>query len=743
MKKRYLFRRFLLSYLIILILPLGLLLGLVWRRSAAQYRADELESLEKSIEQATDLIADEIGIYGLISDAVAGDRTLSPYWVQHSTVDKMAAIEELSKYTQSHTQIQYTILYYRKTGISITAEGTESFSTFFRLEVPNLKIDSAWYSLLLTPDRAILPIYGSRAEESEMLAFFYPVPPNNQFSFATLVLFVKSSYLRGLLDSVLYPGAALSGRIHDGQGNTVFRIGEIDHGEHEFEGGDGSWSRSESRGAKYHERSFDVGVLGWKCDISVFAQSLNARSRETLLYLIVFSAAVFLGGILLVFISMLVYYRPQRKFLQDLETMSGEKLEESPWEKAEMYFANLARENELLHQQEELSQSAVRDLFVSEVLRGEFDDLAELNYRGAQYGVHLEGDVMFAAFLLILNSGKFDKRSIIRHVEGSLPEGLTGCGKDRTDRDLIPFAFAADDRDIPALHKRFSVLLENLNESLNLACIVSLGTIETNPQAFELSRQKAIVALRYQQLYRTNDVQFFDEMDIDIGNVERITEDLFVCRDEVIKHVLSGDAEAAEACIDTYAEKIQHWSLNPVFAKSFMYLLLNRLHLLVRESGIVPAHIVDRLISVDVPMGFDSVAQFESITKKICSYIAENSTASGKSVALMKRVDAYIGANFDKPDFSVETMAEEFHISRSYLSRAYRACRSQTLSVAIRNRRLAEARELLKDGNISVEAVAARVGYGDVSHFIKIFKNSEGVTPKQYRDSRLQTGVGS
>jgi two-component system, response regulator YesN len=743
MKKRYLFRRFLLSYLIILIVPLGLLLGLVWRRSAAQYRADELASVEQSIEHATNLIADETGAYSLISDAIAGDRHLSPFWVEHSTVDKIAAIEELAKYTQSHPQIRYAILYYRQTGISITAEGTESFSTFFQLEVPNLRIEGVWFKLLLTPDQAILPIYGRRSDESEMLAFFYPVPPTNQFPFATLVLFVKSGYLRRLLESVLYPGAALSGRVHDGAGNTVFRIGELEHGNHEFEGGDGNWIKSGSRGAKYHERSFDVGVLGWKCDISVSAQSLNTRSRETLLYLIVFSAAVFLGGILLVFVSMRVYYRPQKKFLQDLETMSGEKLEKSPWEKAEMYFANLARENKLLHQQEELSQSAVRDLFVSEVLRGEFDDIAELNYRGSQYGVRLEGDVMFAAFFMILNSGKFDKRSIIKHVEGSLPEGFTGCGKDRTDRDLIPFAFAANIRDIPALQKRFSLLIEGLNESLNLVCIVSIGTIETNPQAFELSRQKAIVALRYQQLYRTNDVQFFDEMDIDIGNVEKITEELCVCRDEIIKHVLSGDAEAAETCIDTYVEKIQHWSLNPVFAKSFMYLLLNRLHLLIRESGIVPELIVDRLISVNVPMGFDSVAQFESITRKICRYIVENSTVSDKSQALMLRVDAYIGANFDKPDFSVETMADAFHISRSYLSRAYRACRSHTLSVAIRDRRLAEAKKLLRGGNISVEAVATRVGYGDVSHFIKIFKNSEGVTPKQYRDTRLQRAAGS
>jgi two-component system, response regulator YesN len=743
MKKRYLFRRFLLSYLIILIVPLGLLLGLVWQRSASQYRADELASIEQSMELAIDLIADETGAYSLISDAIASDRHLSPYWVQHSTVDKMAAIEELAKYTQSHAQIQYAIVYYRQTGTSITAVGTESFSTFFRLEVPNLRIESVWYSLLLTPDRAILPIYGNRTDESEMLAFFYPVPPNNQFPFATLVLFVKPDYLRSLLNSVVSAGAALSGRVHDERGNTLFRIGDVDPGEHDFEGGERGWSRSGSRGSKYHERSFDVGVLGWKCDISVSAESLNAKSRETLLYLVVFSAAVFLAGILLVFVSMLVYYRPQRKFLQDLETMSGEKLGESPWEKAEMYFANLARENALLHQQEALSQTAVRDLFVSEVLRGEFDDLAELNYRGEKYGVHLEGDVVCGAYLMILNSGKFDKRSIIKHVEDSLPAGITGCGKDRTDRDLIPFAFAANTEDIRILHRRFSSLLESLDKSLNLACIISIGTMETNPQGIELSRQKAIVALRYQQLYRTNDVQFFDEMDIDIGNVEKITEDLCVCRDEVIRNVLGGDAGAAEMCIDTYAEKIQHWSLNPVFAKSFMYLLLNRLHLLIRESGIVPERIVDKLINVDIPMGFDSVAQFESITKKICRYIAENSTASNKSQALMGRVDAYIGANFDKPDFSVETMAEAFHISRSYLSRAYSACRSHTLSVAIRDRRLAESKKLLKGGNVSVEKVATRVGYGDVSHFIKIFKNSEGVTPKQFRDTRLERSVGS
>jgi AraC-like DNA-binding protein len=47
--------------------------------------------------------------------------------------------------------------------------------------------------------------------------------------------------------------------------------------------------------------------------------------------------------------------------------------------------------------------------------------------------------------------------------------------------------------------------------------------------------------------------------------------------------------------------------------------------------------------------------------------------------------------------------------------------------------RQALAEELLATGGLSLEEIAERLGYGEVSNFIHAFKRWKGVPPRQYR----------
>ena len=47
--------------------------------------------------------------------------------------------------------------------------------------------------------------------------------------------------------------------------------------------------------------------------------------------------------------------------------------------------------------------------------------------------------------------------------------------------------------------------------------------------------------------------------------------------------------------------------------------------------------------------------------------------------------------------------------------------------------RIAHAREVLRHSDRTIDDVALEVGYGDVTHFIRVFKRSEGLTPAGFR----------
>jgi AraC-like DNA-binding protein len=50
--------------------------------------------------------------------------------------------------------------------------------------------------------------------------------------------------------------------------------------------------------------------------------------------------------------------------------------------------------------------------------------------------------------------------------------------------------------------------------------------------------------------------------------------------------------------------------------------------------------------------------------------------------------------------------------------------------------RLEKAKRLLEEGAMTIDEIAAAVGYSNTSNFARMFKKLEGVTPGQYRGNR-------
>lgn len=47
--------------------------------------------------------------------------------------------------------------------------------------------------------------------------------------------------------------------------------------------------------------------------------------------------------------------------------------------------------------------------------------------------------------------------------------------------------------------------------------------------------------------------------------------------------------------------------------------------------------------------------------------------------------------------------------------------------------RVERSMQLLRDGNMTVEAVALECGFSSSAYFCKLFRSHTGMTPKQYR----------
>ncbi|MFT3787920.1 MAG: substrate-binding domain-containing protein [Tepidisphaeraceae bacterium] len=82
---------------------------------------------------------------------------------------------------------------------------------------------------------------------------------------------------------------------------------------------------------------------------------------------------------------------------------------------------------------------------------------------------------------------------------------------------------------------------------------------------------------------------------------------------------------------------------------------------------------------------------------------------------------------------SIEQILDELKISRSTLERKFAAALGRTPRDEITMVRMNRAKELLRQTELSLDAIAAQVGYSKSHNFISFFKKHCGTTPSAYR----------
>lgn len=87
-------------------------------------------------------------------------------------------------------------------------------------------------------------------------------------------------------------------------------------------------------------------------------------------------------------------------------------------------------------------------------------------------------------------------------------------------------------------------------------------------------------------------------------------------------------------------------------------------------------------------------------------------------------------------DLSIETLCQNFFVSKKTLYKIFRTNVKLTPNEYIRNLRIEKALELLLSTDMPLTQISATVGIPDYNYFIKIFKSVKGNTPSHYRKNK-------
>lgn len=101
---------------------------------------------------------------------------------------------------------------------------------------------------------------------------------------------------------------------------------------------------------------------------------------------------------------------------------------------------------------------------------------------------------------------------------------------------------------------------------------------------------------------------------------------------------------------------------------------------------------------------------------------------------ISERVKLYIRENYMDMNLNVAALGPIFGIVSKYLSRLFKEAMGIGLLDYINQVRIEEAKKLLVQTELRAEEVSERVGYSNISTFLRVFKKYTGTTPGKYRE---------
>lgn len=112
-------------------------------------------------------------------------------------------------------------------------------------------------------------------------------------------------------------------------------------------------------------------------------------------------------------------------------------------------------------------------------------------------------------------------------------------------------------------------------------------------------------------------------------------------------------------------------------------------------------------------------------------------TEPNKSNELWRELSRYIENNIDK-SLSLEELAGRCFYNPSYFSRVFKEKFGTTLVEHIMRERAAAAARYLSSGELSIDAIAERCGFGDRTGLYRAFMRFYGESPSEYRKREIK-----
>lgn len=221
--------------------------------------------------------------------------------------------------------------------------------------------------------------------------------------------------------------------------------------------------------------------------------------------------------------------------------------------------------------------------------------------------------------------------------------------------------------------------------------------------------------------YGEKGVEGSNHMEVCVKDIELIVNTLCTCN-------MKGIQDHLDRIISPNKEK------SYIVQKELYNYLMSIFYAVVNSQKMNPEEILSMSFNQYVS-GFKEVYGIKLLHKKVIENYVRLiiETSKGKEERI-DRIIEYIKDNYGK-QISLQRIADEFDMSSTYFSQYFKKCTGTNFIDFVRDIRIKNAKEILKNENITICEVAQRTGFDTVNTFIRIFKKLTGITPGEYKST--------
>lgn len=132
----------------------------------------------------------------------------------------------------------------------------------------------------------------------------------------------------------------------------------------------------------------------------------------------------------------------------------------------------------------------------------------------------------------------------------------------------------------------------------------------------------------------------------------------------------------------------------------------------------------------------DDINSLNKLVEACTSYILLQQMIKTVSFSEVQKIDLYINTNYMR-NITLDTMSRELGICKTKLCKlASSIGPGETINHLITQKRLQQAKILLKNSEKAISEIAEAVGFNDYNYFSRIFKKYYGISPRDYRKQK-------